>query len=55
MLRVDEILVEMRALARLGDPEISHGEADDLLLEALELLGEPEIAEAFRHVPKWYA
>lgn len=39
----------------LGDPECSHHQADDALLDLLEELGFEKVVKAFRAVPKWYA
>lgn len=44
-------------LARLremegGDPENDHAEADRLLLD---FINDPEIAAAYKAIPKWYA
>lgn len=51
---------EMLKLSSLGDNEVVHAEADDLLLNALKDLGLGELAEAFQTVEKevggfWYA
>lgn len=47
-----EALSELHSLASGGDTEGCHVSADMVLLQ---LLGDPEIAEAFFRVPKWYA
>lgn len=48
----ERLLAELRALQESGDPERAHAEADDLLLRFID---DPEVAEAFDAVPKWYA
>ena len=50
--RRTEVLTALRELADSEEPEIAHGEADDLLLR---LIDDAEIAAAFDNVPKWYA
>lgn len=37
------------------DYERDHGEADDMLCDALLLLGETELVENFKRLTKWYA
>lgn len=55
--RLTEILNEMELLALQGhgDPEASHSRADDLLCEALALVGANQIVKAYERVSKWYA
>lgn len=48
----DELLSKLRSLQGSTDPEMSHSEADKLLLA---YIGDEEIAEAFDAVPAWYA
>lgn len=38
-----------------GDPEIAHGEADDLLVEFLKELGFEKLVKEYENIPKWYA
>lgn len=38
-----------------GDPEIDHGQADQVLLSLLTELGYTEIVAKFEAVKKWYA
>ena len=45
----------MRELDALGDEEIKHSMADDLLCETLERLGYGEGVAVFRDMDKWYA
>ena len=54
--RLDEILKEMKELVkRDGLTEETHREADSLLCEALNLLGQHELTENFYDIYKWYA
>ncbi len=49
----DRILAELKRLSMPPvDPELAHGEADDLLVE---LIDDEEIAAAYEAVEKWYA
>lgn len=49
----DELLDALRKLqGDGGDEEINHVEADALLLK---FINDPEIAEAFNKIEKWYA
>lgn len=57
------ILRRMRQLKDNGDPEIAHGTADQLLIDALHWAAENGITEeqateletAYNEVDKWYA
>lgn len=48
----EELLTKLEACAQDGDVEASHSDADDALIE---YINDPEIAEAYHAVPKWYA
>lgn len=48
----EEALVALRALADDDDPEMSHQEADTILLD---LINDEEIRDAFRNVHRWYS
>lgn len=52
---VQDLVEKMQALEAPGDPERSHGDADDLLVEAVRRLGAGDLADSFERVPKWYA
>ena len=57
-IRLQEIRDRMHHLSEnLGDEEIDHGEADDLVAEMLDLLGEKFVAKCYRKARKeyWYA
>lgn len=49
------LLEKMKALIGDDEPEGAHGEADDLLCQALLLHGEKELVELWKQVSKWYA
>lgn len=55
---IGQILEELRDLDT-QDCESAHSDADDLLLEALEILGQDELVRVFREacesIPFWYA
>lgn len=47
-----QLLEKLRELAVGGDPEICHGEADELLLN---YINDDEVKQAFDAIEKWYA
>lgn len=51
----EEALEELKELEDSGDPESSHGRADDVLCDLLKSLGYTDVVEAYESVPKWYA
>ena len=53
--RLDEIVKRLGQLENSRDEELAHSEGDQLLLEALRLLGQSSIADAFERIPRWYA
>lgn len=57
--RADIVFGKMMALVMehksSPDNEIHHGIADDLLCEALELLGYEDIIELYNSIGKWYS
>lgn len=49
----DELLEKLRSMKDSdGDPELDHSDAD---LAIIEYINDPEIEEAYRAIPKWYA
>jgi hypothetical protein len=38
-----------------GDPEVEHGDADEILCEVLTLLGQKELVDLYKQIHKWYA
>jgi hypothetical protein len=50
-----ELLARLKAEQGSLDEEAAHGNADDVLCEALTLLGHADLVEEWRKVPKWYA
>lgn len=49
------ILEQMKVLSDGGDPELGHSMADQLLCDALTILGQHELVSEFDEVEKWYA
>lgn len=47
-----ETLIEKLKKLEHGDEEINHSNADDLLLEFIDI---PQVTEAFNKIDKWYA
>ena len=50
-----EFANEMQAIAKIGDQEIRHGDADDLICRLLTELGYAEGVKLFDEMEKWYA
>ena len=49
----EELISRLKELiGEWSDPEASHAEADELLLN---YINDPEIEKAFEEVPKWYS
>ena len=48
-------LREMRECVVGGDEEITHADADEILCEALRMLGHGDLVDEWERVPKWYA
>lgn len=46
---------QMKVLSDSGDPESGHSMADQLLCDALTILGQHELVSDFDEVEKWYA
>lgn len=53
--RLKEINEEMTELIKSDDTEAAHAEADDLLCEALIILGQNDIVKEYEKIGKWYA
>lgn len=53
--RLAAIKTEMALLEKHADPEEAHVKADELVTEALKLLGHQDVAESYCRVPRWYA
>ena len=54
-MNIDEALRKMEKLAEDGDYEDAHYDADRILCEVLEELGQKELVDAWVKVGKWYA
>ena len=50
-----DIVERLLRLSESDDHEHAHGVADNLLIEALERLGHPELSKPFDDLVKWYA
>lgn len=51
----DNLINKLKALAKSGDPEAAHGDADKILCELLIMLGYKEVVDAYAEIEKWYA
>ncbi len=49
---IDELVEKQREIAKSGDHEIAHCNADQALLN---YIGDKEVSEAFNEIDKWYA
>lgn len=47
-----DLLDKLKLLEQSGDYEAAHFDADRMLLQ---YINDPDISEAFKSVPKWYA
>lgn len=52
---VEDIKFKLIEQTNIGDTEISHSNADDLLCELLSVLGFNDIVEIYKKINKWYA
>ena len=48
----EQLLKELEALKKMRDVEVAHVTADGLLIK---YIGDDEIANAFKEIPRWYA
>lgn len=51
-LTKEELLATLERLRHEGDKEYAHQDADNALLQYIDL---PEVTEAFNRLEKWYA
>lgn len=49
------LIEKLKELAAIDDPEMAHGEADDLICTFLTDLGHSDVVEAYENIEKWYA
>jgi len=54
-MKTTEFLDRMSEIAKNGDQEAAHADADDLMCELLESLGYGDGVDVFRAMDKWYA
>lgn len=54
---MEKYILELQELFYLfpEDTEMQHEAADCILCKALEELGQKELVEAYKEIPKWYA
>ena len=48
----DELIEKLKELSKIGDTEMAHHDADDLLIS---YINDEEISEAYGNIGKWYA
>jgi hypothetical protein len=51
----EKYLKDMQVVETLGDEEVAHCLADELLCNLLKELGYEDIVESFNKIDKWYA
>lgn len=51
----EQAITKLQELAKNGDWEAAHGDADQVLCDLLTALGHGEVVEAWDKVGKWYA
>lgn len=56
-MSMEKYILELRELFDLfpGDTEMQHVAADQILCKALEELGQKDLVQAYKEIPKWYA
>ena len=52
---MEEAIDRLKDLQQLGDIEIAHSLADEVLCEVLERLGCKHLVAEWRKIDKWYA
>lgn len=51
----EEAITALKPLENVGDYEIAHNQADDVLCALLRFLGHDDVVKAWQKVGKWYA
>ncbi len=51
----EEALTALKPLEDVGDWEVAHSQADDVLCSLLRFYGHDDVVEAWEKVGKWYA
>ncbi len=51
----EQAIEKLRELAKNGDYEAAHGDADQVLCDLLTALGHADVVAAWDDVGKWYA
>ncbi|MBC2612808.1 MULTISPECIES: hypothetical protein [Citrobacter] len=51
----EEAINKLKILQRMGDKEIAHCNADDVICELLKALGYEDVVKEYDEIDKWYA
>lgn len=51
----EEAINKLKILQEMGDKEIAHCNADDVICELLKSLGYEDVVKAYDVIDKWYA
>lgn len=51
----EQAIAKLTELAKSGDYEAAHGDADQVLCDLLTALGHADVVKAWDEVGKWYA
>lgn len=51
----EQAIAKLKELAKNGDYEVAHSDADRVLCDLLTALGHGEVVKAWGEVGKWYA
>lgn len=52
---IDELIPLLKVLQEDDDTECDHAIADDILVKALRMLGQDELADDYEKIDKWYS
>jgi hypothetical protein len=51
----EQAIAKLKDLAKVGDWEAAHGDADQILCDLLPALGHEDVVKAWDDVGKWYS
>lgn len=51
----EEAIAKLKILKCMGDKEIAHCNADDVICELLKTLGYEDVVKEYDEIDKWYA
>lgn len=54
-MTAEQALEALKPLAEIGDIEVAHSQADEILCSLLRSLGHGDVVDAWEKVDKWYA